>query len=295
MPGATLMTWRCSLEFPTETTFVRPPSVEFEPIATEFEPAVTVGLSVPVPFASAAMPVVLLVRVVLLIVVDSEFNWVLMLVTPVDSEVTAVEVEVDSDATLLLVVLRPVDNELTEVEVEVDSDVTLLLVLLSPVDSELTAVEVEVDSEATLLLVVFRPVDSEATLLLVANSWLPLTASVLVWLIWPAATLVTWRSAPGAPTLNTPTGLLPAKLPKVRPPTLADETGTAAEVVAPLPIATELSTLATAFGPIATLFWPVAWLSAPVELAWKYLMPFALMLSIAEPTLLLVVVVPSVL
>jgi pilus assembly protein FimV len=88
---------------------------------------------------------------------------------------------------------------------------------------------------------------------------------------------------------------LPAKLPKVRPPTLADETATGAEVVAPLPMATELSMLATAFGPIATLFWPVAWLSASVELAWKYLMPFSLMLSIAAPTLLLVVVVPSVL
>ncbi|WP_277921779.1 hypothetical protein [Burkholderia pseudomallei] len=48
-----------------------------------------------------------------------------------------------------------------------------------------------------------------------------------------------WRSAPGAPTLNTPMGALPAKPPNVRPPTLADATGTAAEVVAPLPIATE--------------------------------------------------------
>ncbi len=295
---------------PTETTFVRPPSVELAPIATEFEPAVTVGLSVPEPFMSAAMPVVLFERIVLLLIVDDrEVSWLLMLVTPVDSEATLllvvlrpvdselmpVDVEVESEATLLLVVLRLVDSELTAVDVEVDSDETVLLVVLRPVDSELTAVEVEVESEATLLLVAFRPVDSEATLLLVANSWLPLTASVLVWLIWPAATLVTWRSAPGAPTLNTPTGLLPAKLPKVRPPTLADETGTAAAVVAPLPIATELSTLATAFGPIATLFWPVAWLSASVELAWKYLMPFALMLSIAEPTLLLVVVVPSVL
>ena len=47
-----------------------------------------------------------------------------------------------------------------------------------------------------------------------------------------------------------------------------------------MPIATELAMFAFAFGPIATLFSPVAWLSASVEFAWKYLMPFALILSI---------------
>ncbi|MNY65089.1 hypothetical protein D3C86_2023030 [compost metagenome] len=44
----------------------------------------------------------------------------------------------------------------------------------------------------------------------VALSWLPFTASVLVALISPAATLVIWRSAPLSPTLTTPTGLVPA-------------------------------------------------------------------------------------
>ncbi len=43
VPGATFTIWRCCVSLPTETTFWRPPSVEFEPIATEFEPAVTVG------------------------------------------------------------------------------------------------------------------------------------------------------------------------------------------------------------------------------------------------------------
>jgi hypothetical protein len=206
VPAATLVIWRCCVELPTDTTFERPPSFELAPIATEFEPAVTVGLSEPVPFMSAAMPVVLFERIVLLLsVVDSDVIWLLMLVTPVDSDATVllvvlrpvdsevmpVEVEVDSDVTLLLVELRPVDSELTAVDVEVDSDDTLLLVALRPVDSELTAVDVEVDSDARLLLVAPRPVDSDATVLLVAYSWLPLTASVLVWLIWPAATLVT--------------------------------------------------------------------------------------------------------
>ncbi|MCY1545122.1 hypothetical protein D9M68_810480 [compost metagenome] len=44
----------------------------------------------------------------------------------------------------------------------------------------------------------------------VAYSWLPFTASVLVALISPAATLVSWRSASLEPTLTTPTGLVPA-------------------------------------------------------------------------------------
>ncbi len=213
------MIWRCCVSLPTDTTFDRPPSVEFAPIATEFEPAVTVGLSLPVPFMSAAIPVVFEARVVLLlIVVDSEFSVLLMFVTPVDS-----------DATLLFVVLRPVDSEPMPVEVDVDKELTLLFVVLRPVESDPIAVEVDVDSEATLLFVVLRPVDSELmpvdsdatfdavdvdnvlTALFVAFSWLPLIASVLVAEIWPAATFVTWRSWPGAPTLTTPTGELPAK------------------------------------------------------------------------------------
>ncbi len=105
--------------------------MELAPIATEFEPAVTVGLSEPVPFMSAAIPDELAAWIVLLlIVVDSDEIWLLMLVTPVDN-----------DATLLLVELRPVDSELIPVEVDVDSDATLLLVVDSPVDSELTPVD----------------------------------------------------------------------------------------------------------------------------------------------------------
>ncbi|WP_232833672.1 hypothetical protein, partial [Paraburkholderia kururiensis] len=48
------------------------------------------------------------------------------------------EVDVDRLSTVLLVVLRPVDSELTAVEAEVDSELT-------PVESELTDDEVEVD------------------------------------------------------------------------------------------------------------------------------------------------------
>ena len=51
-----------------------------------------------------------------------------------------------------------------------------------------------------------------STAWLVANSWLPLMASVLAALNWPAATLVTCRSAPTLPTLSTPVGAAPAKV-----------------------------------------------------------------------------------
>ncbi|MDI9705460.1 hypothetical protein QM277_19585, partial [Acinetobacter baumannii] len=61
---------------------------------------------------------------------------------------------------------------------------------------------------------------------------------------------------------------------------------------APRPMATELIVLATAPEPMATASVPVAVLSAPDEFAWKYLMPWLLMLLIAEPTLLAVDVVP---
>lgn len=110
----------------------------------------------------------------------------------------------------------------------------------------------------------------------------------------PAARFVNWRSKPGEPMLTTPTGELPAKLPNVMLPTVAELTGTAAEVIAPLPIATELSMFATAFGPIATLSTPVATESAEpaAVLVWKYLMPVELMLSSALPMLSTVAVVP---
>ncbi|KWO80283.1 hypothetical protein WM31_28940 [Burkholderia ubonensis] len=107
-----------------------------------------------------------------------------------------VDVDVDSDATLLLVVLKPVDSELIPVDVDVDNDTTLLLVVLRPVDNELIPVDVDVDK---LLIAVF-----------VANNCEPLIASVLVAVTWPAATFVTCRSAPAAPTLTTLVGFVPA-------------------------------------------------------------------------------------
>ncbi len=210
---------------------------------------------------SATMPLELSERVVLLlIVVDSWFNWLLMFVTPVDSE-----------ATLLFVVLRPVDSEPMPVDVDVDSELTLLFVELRPVDSELIAVEVDVDSDATLLFVVLRPVDSELMPVdsdemfdavdvdrlviawFVALSWLPLIASVLLAEIRPAATFVIWRVAPvvASPTLTTPTGELPAKK-YVAPPIVALDVGFAALVTEFAPSAIELATLACAFVPKAS-------------------------------------------
>ncbi len=234
-------------------------SFEFAPIATEFEPAVTVGTSVPLPFMSAAIPLLFTERVLLLlIVVDSWFNWLLMFVTPVDSE-----------ATLLFVVLRPVDSEPMPVEVDVDSELTLLFVVLRPVDSELIAVEVDVDSDDTELFVALRPVDSELmpvdsdatfdavdvdrllTAWFVALSWLPLIASVLLAEIRPAATFVIWRSAPGAPTLTTPTGDAPWKK-YWTPPIVALAVGFALPVTEFAPSAIELATLASAFEPNAS-------------------------------------------
>jgi len=156
----------------------------------------------------------------------------------------------------------------------------------------LNPVEAEVDSELTLVDKDDIPLTAVSSLPATAYNWLPLMASVLAAEIWPAATLVTWRSAPAEPTLTTPTGALPANVPNVVLPTVAELTGTAAAVTAFAPSATELFVAATALGPIATASVPVAFESAPVELAWKYLMPWLLMLSIAEPTLLAVAVVP---
>ncbi|WP_269766050.1 hypothetical protein [Burkholderia ubonensis] len=115
---------------------------------------------------------------------------------------------------------------------------------------------------------------------------------MLVDVIRPAATLVTWRSAPAAPTLTTLDGVAPAKVPYVVEPMVALLVGFAAAVTEPEPSATSPALFATAFGPIATELVPSAWLSGAVEFAWKYLMPWLLMLLIAEPTLLAVVVVP---
>ena len=104
--------------------------------------------------------------------------------------------------------------------------------------------------------------------------------------------MVTCRSLPASPTLTTPTGLAPANPLNVTPSTVALLVGVAATVFEPAPSATELSVLATAPEPMATASAPVAVLSAPVEFAWKYLMPWLLILLIAEPTLLAVEVVP---
>jgi pilus assembly protein FimV len=119
-----------------------------------------------------------------------------------------------------------------------------------------------------------------------------LTPSVLVALMRPAATLLSWRSAPASPMLTVPTGFAPAKPSSVVEPTVALDTPTALAVTDFAPSATELSVAATAPIPIATASVPVAMLSAPVEFAWKYLMPWLLMLSMSVPTLFAVVVVP---
>ncbi|KVD48486.1 Tash protein PEST motif family [Burkholderia ubonensis] len=78
----------------------------------------------------------------------------------------------------------------------------------------------------------------------------------------------------------------------VTPPIVPVAVGFAAAVTEPLPSATSPVLFATALGPIATLFVPSARLSGAVELAWKYLIPWLLMSSIAAPTLLTVLVVP---
>jgi hypothetical protein len=67
----------------------------------------------------------------------------------------------------------------------------------------LNPLDVDVDRLATALFVVLD----------VENSWLPLTASVESAVTRPAATLVTWRSAPAVPRLTTPTGDAPANPP----------------------------------------------------------------------------------
>jgi len=85
-----------------------------------------------------------------------------------------------------------------------------------------------------------------------------LIASVLLDVTWPAATLVICRSAPGAPTLTTPTGEVPANGPSCIEPIVADDTATAAAVIEPEPRATELAIDAVAPLPIATELLPVA-------------------------------------
>jgi hypothetical protein len=80
-----------------------------------------------------------------------------------------------------------------------------------------------------------------------------LIASVLVSLIRPAATFVICRSAPGAPTLTTLFGVVPAKL-YVLPPIVVPEVGLAAAVTEPEPSATSPAFVVVAFAPSATEF-----------------------------------------
>nr|WP_063900005.1 hypothetical protein [Burkholderia ubonensis] len=171
------------------------------------------------------------------ILVDKEFN-------PVDSDATLLFVvlrPVDSDATLLFVVLRPVD-----------SDVTLLFVVLKAVERELIPVDVEPESESTARFVAF--------------SWEPLMASVLVGVTRPAATLVSWRSAPGLPMLTTLAGLAPAKL-YVTPPITAFGVGFGDAVTEPEPSAIAPGLLAVAPAPKATVLGAAALARSPIAIA----------------------------
>ncbi|VWC46687.1 ATPase [Burkholderia arboris] len=150
--------------------------------------------------------------------VDSDVTELFVVLRPVDSEFTLDDVDVDNDVIELVAVLRPVDSELTLDDVDVDSDVIELVAVLRPVDvdvdNELTLDDVEVDSDVIELVAVLRPVDVDVDRLsiavFVAYSCEPLIASVLVAITRPAATFVIWRSAPGAPTLTTLDGFVPA-------------------------------------------------------------------------------------
>ena len=195
-----------------------------------------------------------------------------------------VDVEVDRLATLLFVVSRPVDRLVIPVDVEVDRLVRLLFVVLTPVDRELTPVDklasrliavlspvdVEVDNELTpvdkLPTAVEVDVDNEFTAELVANSWLPLTASVEAAEIWPAATLVSCRCSVADPMLTTPTGAPPAKLYAV-PPIVPVFVATAAAVVVPSPSATLRDVVATARFPSAMAFDVAVPVTAAVPMA----------------------------
>lgn len=165
-----------------------------------------------------------------------------------------------------MVVDRPVDSEVTPpcavlmpVDVELDSARTLLLVVDRPVDRDTIPFVVDVDSDPILLWVVLNPEKSSD----------PFTASVLVAVICPAATFVTVRSEPTAPTLTVLAGAAPANPPYVTPATVALVVFTAVAVALPVPNATSLPFVATAPAPIATDDAPVAVAPVPwaIELA----------------------------
>ncbi len=155
--------------------------------------------------------------------------------SPVDKDVIElvaldrpVDVDDDNDVTLLVVDDSPVDKDVIElvtldrpVDVDDDNDVTLLVVDDRPVDvdddSDVTLLVVDdspVDKDVIELVALNRPVEVEVDKLLiavfVAYSCEPLITSVLVAVTRPAATFVIWRSAPGAPTLTTLDGVVPA-------------------------------------------------------------------------------------
>jgi len=161
------------------------------------------------------------------------------------------------------------------VEVEDDMLVTLLLVVLRPVESEMAVVEVDVDK----LLIAWSA----------AYSCEPLIASVLVALIWPAATLVSWRSELGAPTLTTLVGFAPAKL-YVVPPIVALDVGFGAAVTEPAPSATALAFAAvapnpSAIAPLAAAFAPLP-TATPLAPAAVALVPAASAFTPVAPSLL---------
>lgn len=202
--------------------------------------------------------------------VDSDDRPVLSEETPVLSEETPVlreETPVLSDETAVEAdVLRleiPVDAEVLSEDRPVDSDDT-------PVLSDEIPVLADIDSEDTPVLrletAVDVDVDSVSIALFVAKSCDPLIASVLSCVTWPAATFVSWRSVPFAPTLTTPAGVVPAYA-YVLPPTVPVEVGTAAAVTAPSPSATEFGVDAVAPRPIATAFAAVACALSPTATA----------------------------
>jgi hypothetical protein len=92
-------------------------------------------------------------------------------------------------------------------------------------------------------------------------------ASVEVAVICPAATLVICRSKPGVPTLTTLAGVVPAKPPKVVPPTIALAVGTAAAVTEPCPSATSPALSAWALLPIAVPLATLACARVPIAVA----------------------------
>ncbi len=152
--------------------------------------------------------------------VDRELAVVLRDDTPVESELmplvtvdSAVLVDVESDEipvdALVLSEEMPVLSELAAAEADVLSEEMPVLSEPIPLVTVDNPVLVEVESEEIPVLV---DVLSVSIAVLVAYSCEPLIASVLSFVTSPAATLVICRSAPGAPTLTTLCGFVPANV-----------------------------------------------------------------------------------